>query len=355
MVRSLDAIWSGEARRWTIPESTRPRSRRPAAPAQPAAESPPLRRRPATGPVVVAATEDVWLRIYEPDGSDLYKGMLRAGERYQVPAGAAAPLDPDRPPQRAPDQRRSDPDPAARRARARDRRHQPETGRPARASAGRSPARLRAGARLPAADCRLSNNGCSGGGWHCCRSLRLNPGDRRAPIMLERFPGCFWGVSHAFSSSFPGPVGWDRRAPPPLSSRRGNRAASSRSNVGSRLSRSNCAPSSAGSSPTAMSSPRSAARRLPAPRRGSGDQPGRRPHLPRRRARGAARGLTGQAEANENRIRQIEEGMNGLRDSLGARLDVLERTPTEVPTATIVPPPAGRPAPRTRQCDDRPR
>jgi cytoskeleton protein RodZ len=34
----------------------------------------------------------VWLRIYQPDGSDLYKGMLRAGERYQVPAGAAAPM-----------------------------------------------------------------------------------------------------------------------------------------------------------------------------------------------------------------------------------------------------------------------
>lgn len=54
-------------------------------PAAPAAQS-------ATGPVVLTATSDVWLRIYSPDGTDLYKGMMRSGERYQVPAGAAAPL-----------------------------------------------------------------------------------------------------------------------------------------------------------------------------------------------------------------------------------------------------------------------
>ena len=46
----------------------------------------------ATGPVVLTATSDVWLRIYQPDGTDLYKGMMKAGERYQVPATAAAPL-----------------------------------------------------------------------------------------------------------------------------------------------------------------------------------------------------------------------------------------------------------------------
>jgi TolA-binding protein len=56
--------------------------------------------------------------------------------------------------------------------------------------------------------------------------------------------------------------------------------------------------------------------------------------------------LTGQAEANENRLRQIDEAMNRLRDSLGARLDILERGPAEVPTATLVPPPAARPATR---------
>jgi len=62
------------------------------------AEAPKAAPRPAAappatnGPVVLAATSDVWLRIYQPDGQDLYKGMLRTGERYQVPAGAAAPL-----------------------------------------------------------------------------------------------------------------------------------------------------------------------------------------------------------------------------------------------------------------------
>jgi TolA-binding protein len=53
--------------------------------------------------------------------------------------------------------------------------------------------------------------------------------------------------------------------------------------------------------------------------------------------------LTGQAEANDNRLRQVEEGMNRLRKSVGARLDLLERGP--VPEATIIPPPAStRPA-----------
>jgi len=56
--------------------------------------------------------------------------------------------------------------------------------------------------------------------------------------------------------------------------------------------------------------------------------------------------LTGQAEANDNKLRQIEEGMNRLRDSVSARLDVLERAPAEVPTATLVPPSVSRPATR---------
>jgi TolA-binding protein len=38
------------------------------------------------------------------------------------------------------------------------------------------------------------------------------------------------------------------------------------------------------------------------------------------------RELTGQIEQNGNRLRQMEEGMNRLRDSTGARLDVLERS-----------------------------
>lgn len=46
----------------------------------------------ATGPVVLTAIEDVWLRIYEANGGpSLYQGTLKAGERYEVPAGAQAP------------------------------------------------------------------------------------------------------------------------------------------------------------------------------------------------------------------------------------------------------------------------
>lgn len=65
----------------------------PAAPQQAAPNStgaPPA--QVATGPVVLTATSDVWIRIYQPDGPDLYKGSLRAGERYQIPAAAAAPM-----------------------------------------------------------------------------------------------------------------------------------------------------------------------------------------------------------------------------------------------------------------------
>lgn len=59
-----------------------PKAQRPAA-AGPAAAT--------TGPVTVAATEEVWLRIYEDNGPKLYEGTLRAGERYQIPANATAP------------------------------------------------------------------------------------------------------------------------------------------------------------------------------------------------------------------------------------------------------------------------
>jgi cytoskeletal protein RodZ len=47
---------------------------------------------PATGPVVLTATEDVWLRIdHAGGGSPLYMGTLAAGQSYQVPANAQSP------------------------------------------------------------------------------------------------------------------------------------------------------------------------------------------------------------------------------------------------------------------------
>jgi len=56
----------------------------PAQPQQPAAA--------ASGPVVLSATQDVWMRI--SDGANpkaLYMGTLKAGQQYQVPANAQAP------------------------------------------------------------------------------------------------------------------------------------------------------------------------------------------------------------------------------------------------------------------------
>jgi cytoskeleton protein RodZ len=57
-------------------------------PAQPAVPAP----APTNGPVVLTATEDVWLRIDQSGGgAPLYMGTLKAGQTYQVPAGAKAP------------------------------------------------------------------------------------------------------------------------------------------------------------------------------------------------------------------------------------------------------------------------
>ena len=47
---------------------------------------------PATGPVVLTATDEVWLRIYEGNGgAALFEGVMQAGQRFQVPATAQAP------------------------------------------------------------------------------------------------------------------------------------------------------------------------------------------------------------------------------------------------------------------------
>lgn len=47
---------------------------------------------PSNGPVQLTAAEDVWLRIDQAGGgAPLYLGILKAGQSYQVPAGAQAP------------------------------------------------------------------------------------------------------------------------------------------------------------------------------------------------------------------------------------------------------------------------
>jgi cytoskeletal protein RodZ len=55
----------------------------PAAAAQPAV--------PSSGTVVVAATDEVWLRIYEANGQALFQGIMKPGDRFEVPATAQRP------------------------------------------------------------------------------------------------------------------------------------------------------------------------------------------------------------------------------------------------------------------------
>lgn len=58
----------------------------------PAAPQPAPAPAPATGPVVLTATDDVWLRIYEGNGGPrIREATLKAGERYEIPATAKAP------------------------------------------------------------------------------------------------------------------------------------------------------------------------------------------------------------------------------------------------------------------------
>ena len=57
--------------------------------AQPSAPPP----APVAGqPVVLTATEPVWLEVYEKGGATLFSGMLQPGQSYAVPTTAMAPL-----------------------------------------------------------------------------------------------------------------------------------------------------------------------------------------------------------------------------------------------------------------------
>lgn len=45
-----------------------------------------------TGPVVLMAADQVWMRIYQPDGKRLFEGTLAAGQSYTVPPDARDPM-----------------------------------------------------------------------------------------------------------------------------------------------------------------------------------------------------------------------------------------------------------------------
>lgn len=46
----------------------------------------------AQGPVAITANEPVWLQVYEKGGARLFEGVLAAGQRYDVPTDATAPM-----------------------------------------------------------------------------------------------------------------------------------------------------------------------------------------------------------------------------------------------------------------------
>jgi cytoskeletal protein RodZ len=58
--------------------------------AQPSA--PPPAPASAQQPVVLTATDAVWLQVYEKGGATLFSGMLQPGQTYAVPPTAVAPL-----------------------------------------------------------------------------------------------------------------------------------------------------------------------------------------------------------------------------------------------------------------------
>ncbi len=55
----------------------------------PAPSVPPVATPPATGPVVLTATQDVWVRVRDGSGASLFARTLKPGERFDVPATAA--------------------------------------------------------------------------------------------------------------------------------------------------------------------------------------------------------------------------------------------------------------------------
>lgn len=75
-----------EAAAVDTPIVPQPKAAAPVAPAGQAAPSPAA----AAGPVVLTATNDVWLRISD-GGTTLVQKTLKAGESYQVPPGAQRP------------------------------------------------------------------------------------------------------------------------------------------------------------------------------------------------------------------------------------------------------------------------
>ncbi|TPG10389.1 helix-turn-helix domain-containing protein [Sphingomonas oligophenolica] len=60
--------------------------------AVPAAQSPAATTPPTGGQVTLAATDEVWLRVYDADDKTLFLGTMKPGDRFDVPADAKDPM-----------------------------------------------------------------------------------------------------------------------------------------------------------------------------------------------------------------------------------------------------------------------
>jgi cytoskeletal protein RodZ len=81
-----DALPSAAPEVAAVPEPTA------AAPGSPAVSGPAAAPAPSTGPVVLTATQPVWLRIYDATDTRLFEKEMAQGERYEVPANANQPM-----------------------------------------------------------------------------------------------------------------------------------------------------------------------------------------------------------------------------------------------------------------------
>jgi cytoskeletal protein RodZ len=81
---------------WRMQQNAPPSDEQPVAEAPAAPVAKPVVHAPAPapvqGPVVLAATDDIWMRVYEKDGRILFQGMLKKGESFSIPADAQNPL-----------------------------------------------------------------------------------------------------------------------------------------------------------------------------------------------------------------------------------------------------------------------
>lgn len=93
IVAVVAALWFMRQRELTGPDEAVAAVEQPATSATPAAATPAAQPAAApSGPVVLTANEPVWIQVTERGGARLFEGELRAGQSYQVPADARAPL-----------------------------------------------------------------------------------------------------------------------------------------------------------------------------------------------------------------------------------------------------------------------